>query len=63
MNTFEYSEHHGAVSISRLLQNSGVSIDDQRRIPPALLDRLAEAAINRMQAQADTTKVHPDWMF
>lgn len=63
MKIFDLSQQDGTISISRLLENSQLPIGDHRRLSPAIRDRLAELAIKRMQAQADSSEVDPGWVF
>lgn len=63
MKIFDISQQDDTISISCLLQNSGLPIRDHRRLPQALRDRLAEVAIKQMQAQADSSEVNPGWVF
>ena len=63
MKIFDISQQDDTISISRLLQNSQLPISDRRRLPQALRDRLAEVAIEQMQAQADSSEVDTGWVF
>ena len=63
MEIFDLSQQDGTILISRLLQNARLPIRDPRRLPEALRDRLADAAIKQMQAQVDSRNVDPDWFF
>ncbi|MCK8458698.1 hypothetical protein [Sphingomonas faeni] len=63
MRIFDISQQDDTIPISWLLQNSQLPIGDHRRLPQALRDRLAEVAIKQMQAQVDSSKVDPGWVF